>query len=263
MAGNLINQYLWLINTLQKGPIPHEEISRKWEDSIFNDNPGKGLPKKTFHNHCAKIAEIFGVDIECEKKYPYGYYLGEPAEADAWKMDILNPLLIQAAIKDNPSLAYKVKNLDHVDNKNLPFIIECIQKQNVISFIKPERRVHLKYYKGTLADYWRECIKNGKQYSDFLVLSAVEISLRWWVIGAFVECNKPFEQWELGVFCLDHMKEVKVQYEDKTISTNSFNLQDYLENYKFDKIDLNDDRFLFGKYLSTNKKEVMYARRIF
>lgn len=263
MAGNLINQYLWLINTLQKGPIPHEEISRKWEDSIFNDNPGKGLPKKTFRNHCEKIAEIFGVDIECEKKQPYGYYLGEPAEADAWKLDILKPLLIQAAIKDNPSLADKVKNLDHVDNNDLPFIIECIQKQNVVSFIKSGKYIPEKGKKGTLASYHRERIKKGKQYSDFLVLSAVEILMRWWVIGAFVECNKPFEQWELGVFGLNHMKEIKVQYEDKTISTKSFKLQVFLDNYKFDKLDINDDRFRFSTYLSINKREAECARRMF
>lgn len=264
MAGNLINQYLWLINTLQKGPIPHEEISRKWEDSIFNDNPGKGLPKKTFHNHCEKIAEIFGVDIECEKKQPYGYYLGEPTEADAWKLDILNPLLIQAAIKDNPSLADKVKNLDHADNNDLLFIIECIQKQNVVSFIKPGRYIPEEGKKGTLADYWLERIKKGKQYSDFLVLSAVEVRLRWFVIGAFVEHDKPFEQWRLSVFVIDNMKEIKVQYEDTTESAKTFNLQEYLDSFKFDNTDdFDDDRALFDQYLSNNKLEMKYGRRIF
>lgn len=258
MAGNLINQYLWLINTLQKGPIPHEEISRKWEDSIFNDNPGKGLPKKTFRNHCEKIAEIFGVDIECEKKQPYGYYLGEPAEADAWKLDLLNPLLIQAAIKENLSLADKVKNLDHVDNNDLPFIIECIQKQNVVSFKRAWRYIPDIAKKGPLASYLRE------QYSDFLVLSAVKVQLRWWVIGAFVEHDKPFEQWRLSVFVIDNMKEIKVQYEDTTKSAKTFNLQEYLDNCKFVPTDyFDDDRAMFAQCFYNNKKKLECGRRIF
>ena len=74
MAGNRLNRYLWLINLLQtEGPIPYKEISKRWERSIYNDKQDVGLPLKTFHNHCLSIAEIFGVDVECEKKSPYGY----------------------------------------------------------------------------------------------------------------------------------------------------------------------------------------------
>lgn len=82
MAGNKFNRYLWLINILQRGPIPYKEISKAWEKSAYNDKPGVGLPLKTFHNHCEVIAEMFGVDVECEKRGRYGYYIKEPAESE-------------------------------------------------------------------------------------------------------------------------------------------------------------------------------------
>lgn len=41
----------------------------------------------------------------------------------------------------------------------------------------------------------RKLFREKKVYSDFLVLSAVEVDYRWFAIGAFIEQDKPFEQW--------------------------------------------------------------------
>ena len=261
MAGNKFNRYLWLINLLQtRGPIPFKEISKAWEKSVYNDKPSVGLPLKTFHNHCGVIAEIFGVDVECEKKSPYGYYIEQPAESEVWKFDMLNQLLLHIAIKDNPSLADKVKNLDQANHREIPVIVDCIQKQGVISFIKPG---HVETRGKGLDWYRRERIKNGKPYSDFLVLSAVELGFRWFVIGAFINQEKPFEKWRLSVFALDNMKEIKNQYEAHNESAKAFSLQKYIDSFVFDSSDtFDDDRILLEQFLTDYRARKKFGRPV-
>lgn len=259
MAGNRLNRYLWLINLLQaEGPIPYKEISKRWERSIYNDKQEVGLPLKTFHNHCLSIAEIFGVDVECEKKSPYGYYIPQPAESEVWKFEMLNRLLLHSAIKDNPTLADRVKNLDQKNDKEIPRIVECVQKQGVISFIRSGR---VTSKSGTLASAMKERIDNGKHYSDFLVLAAVEVGFQWFVIGAFVEQDKPFESWRVSVFALNNMEEIKTMYEMKKVSAMAFSLQEYIDSFVFDPSDtFDDDRYLLEQCLRNNKLTHRYGR---
>ena len=261
MAGNKFNRYLWLINLLQtRGPIPYKEISKKWESSIYNDKPGVGLPLKTFHNHCGVIAEIFGVDVECEKKSPYGYYIEQPAESEVWKFDMLNQLLLHTAIKDNPSLADKVKNLDQANHRELPVIVDCIQKQGIISFIKPG---HVETRGKGLDWYRRERIKKGKPYSDFLVLSAVELGFSWFVIGTFIDQENTFEKWRLSVFALDNMKEIKTQYEAQIASAKAFSLEKYIDSFVYDPSDtFDDDRILLERFLTNYRARKKYGRPV-
>lgn len=258
MAGNVFNRYLWLIELIRReGPITFSEISNKWEYAAINETRER-LPRKTFYNHCTKIDEIF--DLNIKYKNSFGYYIEEPEESEVWKLELLNRLLLHSAIKDNPSLANKVKNLDCTSHDELPIIVECIQKQAVISFVKPIA-YHLKSSKrGTLGSLRRELIRKGKHYSDFLVLSAVEVDYRWFAIGAFIEQDKPFEQWRIAVFKLNGMKEIKVQYESKTDFTQAFNLQEYLDTFAFDKSDkFDDDRASFEQCLSNYRLRTRYG----
>lgn len=258
------NRYLWLINLLQtEGPIPYKEISKRWERSIYNDKQGEGLPRKTFYNHCGVIAELFGVDVECEKNGQYGYYIDQPAESEVWKFDMLNKLLLHSAIKDDPSLSDRVKNLDHVDDREIPRIVECIQKQKVVSFVKTGHVELSVSETHTLAWYNQERIKNGKFYSDFFVLAAVQVSFRWFVIGAFVEQDKPFDKWRKSVFSLDNMKEIKSQYEVQIESAKAFSLKRYIDSFVYDPSDtFDDDRSLLERCLSSSRASVKYGRPV-
>lgn len=278
MAGNILNRYLWLINLLVRGPISYKEISEKWETCSYNDKQGEGLPLKTFHNHCNAIAEIFGVDVECKKKGDdrYGYYIGQPAESEVWKFELLNQFLLYSAIKDSPSLSDRVMNMDS-PREEMPLIIECIQKQSVISFVKPGyANINSKTNtntnskgKRTLADIFREKIENGKHYTDFLVLSAIKVMHIWFVIGAFVEREKPFEEWRLSVFTPGSMKEIKLQYEARFESAKNFSLQKYIDSFVFDPSDLfDDDRAYLDSSLSEYRerrdriKKGMFAQSV-
>lgn len=65
MITELIDKYVWLIQTFidagDRG-LPLEQISRKWERRY-----GTEYPRRTFNNHREAIAEIFGIEIECDR----------------------------------------------------------------------------------------------------------------------------------------------------------------------------------------------------
>lgn len=77
---SLFSRYTWLVETIGRNRnITFEGIDGLWMDSALNPER-EHLPKKTFQNHCAKIKELFGFDILCDKKAGYGYYVDNSRE---------------------------------------------------------------------------------------------------------------------------------------------------------------------------------------
>lgn len=71
----LLGRYVWLVEVIGRNrKITFDAINKIWLESPLNPMK-EPLPKKTFQNHCAKIKEIFGVDILCDRKANYSYYL--------------------------------------------------------------------------------------------------------------------------------------------------------------------------------------------
>lgn len=68
MAKNYFRSYIWLLETLRsRGPLTLAEIKDLWMDSPVNDE-GRELATRTFANHVASIADIFGIDIICDRR---------------------------------------------------------------------------------------------------------------------------------------------------------------------------------------------------
>ena len=68
MAKNYFKSYIWLLETLQsRGPLTLAEIKDLWMRSTVNDE-GRELATRTFANHVAAIADIFGIDIVCDRR---------------------------------------------------------------------------------------------------------------------------------------------------------------------------------------------------
>ena len=65
MAKNLLNKYVWLVETIYKAKqITFEEINQRWLDNDLSE--GKPLPLRTFHKWRIAIEEMFGLIIENE-----------------------------------------------------------------------------------------------------------------------------------------------------------------------------------------------------
>ena len=68
MAKNYFKSYIWLLETLQtRGRLTLNEIKDLWMRSSVNDEQ-KELAPRTFANHVASIADIFGIDIVCDRR---------------------------------------------------------------------------------------------------------------------------------------------------------------------------------------------------
>lgn len=68
MAKNYFKSYIWLLETLQtRGRLTLNEIKDMWMRSAVNDEK-KPLATRTFANHVAAIADIFGIDIVCDRR---------------------------------------------------------------------------------------------------------------------------------------------------------------------------------------------------
>ncbi len=74
MAKDLFNRYIWLVDTIyQADGITFEEINEKWLRNSMSE--GLDLPLKTFHNHRKAIENTFDINILCDKRGGYKYYI--------------------------------------------------------------------------------------------------------------------------------------------------------------------------------------------
>lgn len=81
MANDLFNRYIWLIDTIHRaGSISFEEINRRWLKSSYSQ--GERLPLRTFHNWREGIEEAFDINICCQRKGGYTYYIEHPEEVE-------------------------------------------------------------------------------------------------------------------------------------------------------------------------------------
>lgn len=66
MVSELIDKYIWLVQTfVDAGPqgLSLQELSRRWTDRYG----GSDYPRRSFNNHRAAIAEVFGIEITCNR----------------------------------------------------------------------------------------------------------------------------------------------------------------------------------------------------
>ena len=103
MAKNYFKSYIWLLETLQsRGPQTLKEIKDLWMRSAINED-GKELANRTFANHIDAIADIFGIDIVCDRR-SNRYYIENIDDVGGksireWMLDALclNSLLNESA----------------------------------------------------------------------------------------------------------------------------------------------------------------------
>lgn len=103
MGKTYFKSYIWLLEMLQsRGPMTLRQLQELWRKSSINEEK-KSLAPRTFANHIASIADIFGIDIVCDRrtnKYSIdneGDIGGDPIRT--WMLDVLstNSLLSESA----------------------------------------------------------------------------------------------------------------------------------------------------------------------
>lgn len=109
MAKDLFRRYIWLIDTIYRaGKITLEEINAKWLRNEMSE--GEKLPRRTFHNHRAAIEEIFNINIECDKRNGYVYYIDnkDDMERGGVRSWLLNTFAVNNLINESHRLKHRI-----------------------------------------------------------------------------------------------------------------------------------------------------------
>ena len=130
MAKNLLNKYVWLVETIYKAKkITYEEINQSWLDNDLSEsNP---LPLRTFHKWRIAIEEMFGLIIENEQGGRYRYYIQNADELRSGSMRswLFNTLTVSNLMIENVSIKDKVLFEAIPDGEQyLPAILEALKK---------------------------------------------------------------------------------------------------------------------------------------
>lgn len=190
MAKNYFKSYIWLLETLQsRGPLTLAQIRELWRRSSVNDE-GKDLPARTFSNHVGAIADIFGIDIVCDRR-DNTYYIENDEDMDgrgirSWMLDALslNSLL-------NESAGMK----DRVFFEDVPSSHQFLT--TVIQAIRDDRKLRVRY----------QGYRMEKDMTYELEPYFIREYKRRWYLYAHKDYDRDFKP---HMYALDRMLEVEI-----------------------------------------------------
>ena len=146
---SLISNYVWLIDFIRRrGRVTYRDINNAWQRS--ERDGGLELSKRTFLRHINDIADIFGIDIECEGCGEYCYFItNDDSQSDSTKTWLLNSMSLHNFVCESQQLKKRIL-LENIPSgqKFLTTIIEAIRDQ---------RKIHV----------WHQGF--GKEESNFLI----------------------------------------------------------------------------------------------
>lgn len=161
MASNLINKYVWLVDTIyRKKKITFEEINRRWMENDLSE--GEELSKRTFHKWRIAVEEIFGLIIENEKGGEYRYYIENEGDVRSGGLRswILNTLTVSCLLQDCKGFKERILLEDIPSGQQyLPPVLEALKENSVVNIS------YRGYYSAEAKNYQLEpyCVKLFKQ----------------------------------------------------------------------------------------------------
>ena len=104
----LFNCYIWLLNTIARGPISRAAIDEKWAHSSVNEYKQDYLPESNFHRWKTTVELLFEVKIKCNGNNEY--YIEEATDlrnADL-RLRLLNLMSMDSLLKDSKELSDQI-----------------------------------------------------------------------------------------------------------------------------------------------------------
>lgn len=104
----LFECYIWLLNTIARGPISRAAIDEKWAYSSVNDYKQDYIPESNFHRWKNTIELLFDVHIKCNSNNEY--YIEEAADLHNADMRtrLLNLMSVNSLLKDSKELSNQI-----------------------------------------------------------------------------------------------------------------------------------------------------------
>ncbi|MDO4691297.1 MAG: WYL domain-containing protein [Porphyromonadaceae bacterium] len=135
MGANIFGRYVWLIEQFRcYGRLTYEEVNNLWRRSGLSY--GDDLAIRTFHNHRKAIFDIFEVDIVCDIKGGYKYYIDrlEDLEKDDLRIWLISSYTAMNQIQADRMLKERII-FEYVPSgdKWLSIIIEAMRSDRVLN----------------------------------------------------------------------------------------------------------------------------------
>ncbi len=174
MIRNLINRYVWLVDTIGRyGRITLKDLNKVWLSSQISD--GRPLARRTFFHYRDAIEEMFDIDIKCDRA-TFEYYIDDSgsennARLRSWLMDSVS---MSGMLSSAHDISGRIM-LENVPSarEHLPMIIDAL-KQN--------RRIRFSY-----KSYTRSLPTDGIVLEPYFVKIFKQL---WYVIGRNVKEGK-------------------------------------------------------------------------
>ncbi len=134
----LIRRYVWLVETIRRaGSLTLEEINSKWaRNTSLNIDNDEEIPERTFHRHREAIAELFDIDIRCNRFDGNRYYIEniENLESPSFTSRLFKGLAIDNQMTGNPEVYERILFEETpAGQSHLSPIIEALAERKVLS----------------------------------------------------------------------------------------------------------------------------------
>ena len=104
----LFNCYIWLLDTILRGPISRAAIDEKWAHSRVNEYKQDYLPESNFHRWKSTIEELFEIKIKCNSHNEYFIEEAADLRGEDMRMRMLNLMSINNLLKDSKELSDQI-----------------------------------------------------------------------------------------------------------------------------------------------------------
>ena len=171
MARNLINRYVWLVDTISRyGRITLKDLNDAWLRSDISE--GKPLARRTFFHYRDGVEEMFDINIQCDKS-TFEYYIDEAGGESSARL--------RSWLVDSVSMSDMLRSAQDISGRiileNVPSAREHLPV--IIDAMKQKRRISFSY-----KSYTRSRPTDGIQLEPYFVKIFKQL---WYVIGLNVK----------------------------------------------------------------------------
>lgn len=187
MNKNLIERYIWIVDTLTKYErLTREQLNNLWMRSrLSNGNP---LAERTFFHYRRAIEDVFNLEIACNTRGEYYISDQGAGRGKGFTNWLLDSFAVGNALTDTSALSGRIEVEDVPSAREfLPVITEAMANNRQISF--------------TYAGFNRSRAESDIIFSPYFLKRYKQ---RWYVLGEKVKAKS------LKTYALDRIKAMKI-----------------------------------------------------
>lgn len=153
MARDIINRYVWIVDTLSRyGRLTRAQLDEMWQRSAYGD--GRPIPERTFYYYRRAIEENFHIDIRCNSRGEYYIADGGTRRDRTFANWLLDSAAVSNALQESAETQGRIA-VEEIPSARefLPTALEAIRHNHPVTFTyagfnrsRPERDIAYEPY---------------------------------------------------------------------------------------------------------------------